>query len=192
MLFQNHFKMLSQISSFILNLCKYQQVQSDSGIDWVRYRLFVLYYSMLLKVKNCGYRMLFQLTLCRLYCLNLSVIWCCLLLLSSFRKYLLTMARSTGKNSPCSFLCEDILGSQPIPLSSYWDRRESTWGVCHLTADARFLREQGWAGLKQPLSCANRKADAPKELQTDSSSQPLFKSLVLREKRKTMVTLPGL
>lgn len=103
MLFLKHLKMLSQISIFFLNLCKYQQVQSDSGIDWVRWRLFIFFYSMLLKVKNCGYHMLFQRTFCRLYCLNLGVIWCLLRLLSSFEEHLLAMARSTSKNSPCSF-----------------------------------------------------------------------------------------
>lgn len=51
----------------------------------------------------------------------LSKPWC-LLLLSSFRDYLFTMARSTSKNSLCSFLCEAVLGSQPTPHFLYLDR----------------------------------------------------------------------
>lgn len=37
-------------------------------------------------------------------------------------EYLFTMVTSANKNSPCSFLYENILGNQTIPHSLYWDK----------------------------------------------------------------------
>lgn len=159
------FRNTCRCSSFILNLRKYQQIQSEGGIDWVRCRLCMFYFSMFLQVKNCGYLILFQWTLCRVYCLNLGVFYSCLL---SETIYLL-WPHLQAKILYVLFSVKLFLAASQLLIFCIWIDEGVHGPVCHLTADACFLREQGWVGLEQPLGCANRKADGPKELLTDPS-----------------------
>lgn len=84
-----------------------------------------------------------------------------------FQRFFIYLVRSASKNSPCSFLCEDICQV----LTPRIGIGENVHGpLCHLKTDASFLREQDWVGLQHSLGHANREVEGLKKLMTDPDS----------------------
>lgn len=123
--------------------------------------LLFCFFFFFLQVNIYGYLVIFQWTLCNLSCLNLSVMQCLLLLFSS--RVFIYHGQISNKISLCSFLYEDILGSQTVPHSLYWDKWKRTWACLSSPRWCMILQRTGLGSTTAASGLCHRKAEGLKE-----------------------------